>query len=71
MWWTLERVEVRLLARVRRLELVILWAPLCFLDANSRWFVPAEMAAGILAALNFIWFMIVSSPGPRGEHPHK
>jgi uncharacterized membrane protein YqjE len=64
------------------LELVILWAPLYFLDANSRWFVSAMTAVGILAALNFIWFIIVSRrwklpdgrtslQAYRDEHPDK
>jgi hypothetical protein len=42
------------------LELIILLVPLNSIDLKSRWFVPVMSAAGIIAALNFIWMIIVA-----------
>jgi hypothetical protein len=42
------------------LELIILLVPLNDIDLKSRWFVPVMSAAGIIAALNFIWMIIVA-----------
>ena len=42
------------------LELMILLVPLNYIDLKSRWFVPVMSAASIIAALNFIWMVIVA-----------
>ncbi len=42
------------------LELIIILVPLYYIDLHSRWFVPVLSAAGTLAALNFIWMIIVA-----------
>ena len=42
------------------LELIILLVPLNYIDVKSRWFVPVMSAVGIIAALNFIWMIIVA-----------
>ena len=42
------------------LEIVILLAPINLIDLKSPWFVPAFCAAGVVAALNFIWMIIVA-----------
>ena len=42
------------------LEVVILVVPLTCIDQKSRWFVPVVSAAGTVAALNFIWMIIVA-----------
>jgi hypothetical protein len=42
------------------LEAVILIAPIMSIGLESRWFVPVFSAAGVVAALNFIWFIIVA-----------
>jgi hypothetical protein len=64
------------------LELMILLVPLNYIDMKSRWFVPVMSAAGVIAALNFIWMIIVSRrwklpdgrtslQAYRDEHPKK
>jgi len=42
------------------LEIVILVVPLTYIDPKSRWFVPVVSIAGTIAALNFIWMIIVA-----------
>jgi hypothetical protein len=42
------------------LEIVILLAPINLIDLKSPRFVPAFCAAGVVAALNFIWMIIVA-----------
>jgi hypothetical protein len=42
------------------LELVILLVPLNYIDMKSRWFAPVMTSAGIVAALNFIWMIVVA-----------
>jgi len=62
------------------LELMILLVPLNTIDVRSRWFAPVMSVAGIVAALNFIWMIIVarrwklpdgrtSLQAYRDEHP--
>jgi hypothetical protein len=62
------------------LETIILLIPVNLIDLKSRWFVPAFCAAGVVAALNFIWMIIVarrwklpdgrtSLQAYRDEHP--
>lgn len=41
------------------LEIVVLIGPLVYFDLKSPWFLPVFGAAGFIAALNFIWFIIV------------
>ena len=41
------------------LELVIVSAPLYYFDQNGPYFMPAFITAWVIAALNFIWFIIV------------
>jgi hypothetical protein len=64
------------------LEVIILVVPLQFVDLNSRWFVPVISAAGVIAALNFVWMIVVtrrwklpdgrtSLQAYRDEHPKK
>jgi len=64
------------------LECIILLAPLTLLGLKSRWFMPAFITAGVIAALNFIWMIIVarrwklpdgrtSLQAYRDEHPPK
>ena len=42
------------------LELTILLVPLNYIDLKSRLFVPVMSASCIIAALNFIWMVIVA-----------
>ncbi|KAA6459546.1 hypothetical protein DYQ86_15595 [Acidobacteria bacterium AB60] len=42
------------------MEFLILVVPITYIDLHSRYFVPALSAAGILAALNFLWMIIVA-----------
>lgn len=42
------------------LEVIILLAPLSLMDMKSPRFVPVMCAAGVIAALNFIWMIIVA-----------
>jgi hypothetical protein len=42
------------------LEATIVLVPLNYVDMKSRWFVPIMSAAGSIAALNFIWMIIVA-----------
>ena len=42
------------------LEVVILCGPIYFIDMNSPYFVPVLITAGVIAALNFIWMIIVA-----------
>lgn len=42
------------------LELIIVLVPLSYVDMKSRWFVPVMGTAGAIAALNFIWMIIVA-----------
>jgi len=42
------------------LEVTIVIGPLTYLDMKSRWFGPVMSVAGIVAALNFIWMIIVA-----------
>ena len=62
------------------LEVVILITPLSLMDMKSPRFVPVMSAAGTIAALNFIWMIIVarrwklpdgrtSLQAYRDEHP--
>jgi hypothetical protein len=41
------------------LELVIVFVPLYYLGMNSSYFMPAFITAWVIAALNFVWFIIV------------
>jgi hypothetical protein len=51
------------------LELIILLTPLSLMDLKNPRFVPVMGAAGVIAALNFIWMIIVARrwkmPGGR------
>jgi hypothetical protein len=40
------------------LEFGILVTPLYLIPQSSRFFLPVSIGAGVLAALNFIWFII-------------
>jgi hypothetical protein len=42
------------------LEMLVILVPLKYIDLNSRWFVPVMSAAGAIAALNFIWMIVVA-----------
>jgi len=42
------------------LEIVILIGPLTFLDMKGPYFMPVFITAGAIAALNFIWFILVA-----------
>jgi hypothetical protein len=64
------------------LECIILLVPIHTLDIKGRWFIPVFSAAGVLAALNFIWMIIVarrwklpdgrtSLQAYRDQHPKK
>ncbi len=64
------------------LEIVILLSPIYLIDLKSPRFIPVFSAAGVLAALNFIWMIIVarrwklpdgrtSLQAYRDEHPEK
>ncbi len=41
------------------LELILIFVPLTYIDPTSRYFTPAWITATVIAALNFIWFIIV------------
>ena len=41
------------------LELVITFAPLYYFGLKSPYFMPTFIAAWVIAALNFVWFIIV------------
>jgi hypothetical protein len=41
------------------LEIAIMFIPLFSLDMKSPYFMPCFITAGVIAALNFIWFIIV------------
>jgi hypothetical protein len=41
------------------LECVILMVPDTYIDPRSRYFVPVMITASVVAALNFIWFIVV------------
>ena len=64
------------------LEVVILLSPIMLIGVKSPRFMPAFIAAGVVAALNFIWMIIVarrwklpdgrtSLQAYRDEHPEK
>jgi hypothetical protein len=64
------------------LEIVILIGPIHYIGVQSRWFIPVFSACGVIAALNFIWMIIVarrwklpdgrtSLQAYRDEHPKK
>ena len=42
------------------LEAGLVLAPVIYINLKSRWFVPVFSAAGGVAALNFIWMIIVA-----------
>jgi hypothetical protein len=42
------------------LEVVILLAPIYYIPVKSPRFMPVFIAAGVVAALNFIWMIIVA-----------
>lgn len=42
------------------LEVIILIGPIMSIGVESRWFVPVFCASGLVAALNFIWFIIIA-----------
>ncbi len=42
------------------LEVIILIGPIRYIGVQSRWFVPVFCASGVVAALNFIWFILVA-----------
>jgi hypothetical protein len=41
------------------LECIILMAPDTYIDPRNRYFVPVMITAAVVAALNFIWFIVV------------
>ena len=41
------------------LEIVITGAPLYYFDMKGPYFMPTFIAAWVIAALNFVWFIIV------------
>lgn len=41
------------------LEVVIVTAPVVYFDLKGRFFLPVYIAAWVVAALNFIWMIIV------------
>jgi hypothetical protein len=41
------------------LEFVLLFVPLTYVDQHSRYYNPLWITATVLAALNFIWFIII------------
>ena len=43
------------------LEVIILIGPIRYIGVQSRWFVPVFCASGVVATLNFIWFILVAS----------
>jgi hypothetical protein len=52
------------------LEILIVSLPLKFAPPRTRYFVPVYTAAWIIAALNFIWFLILCrrwKPKPREQ----
>jgi hypothetical protein len=64
------------------LEIVVLLTPILTMDMKSRWFLPVFSGAGVVAAGNFVWFIIVcrrwrlpdgrtSLEAYRDEHPKK
>jgi hypothetical protein len=42
------------------MECAIIIVPFTYVDPNSRYFVPIVTAASVIAALNFIWMIIVA-----------
>lgn len=42
------------------LEVVILIGPIYFLDIKGPYFMPVFVSAAVIAALNFIWFIVVA-----------
>jgi hypothetical protein len=42
------------------LECAIILVPLTYIDFHSRYFKPIMVAAAVVAALNFIWMIIVA-----------
>ena len=42
------------------LECAIIIVPLTYIDSHSRYFTPVVAAAGVIAALNFVWMIIVA-----------
>ncbi|HEY2470373.1 MAG TPA: hypothetical protein VGI45_21440 [Terracidiphilus sp.] len=42
------------------LEIIILIVPIHYIGVQSRWFVPVFSGCGVIAALNFIWMIIVA-----------
>jgi hypothetical protein len=42
------------------LEIIILLIPISLIDLKSPRFLPALSAAGVIAALNFIWMIIIA-----------
>jgi hypothetical protein len=41
------------------LEFILLFVPLTCVDPHSRYYTPLWITAAVIAALNFIWFIIV------------
>ena len=41
------------------LECVLLMVPNTYIDLHSRYFAPVMTVASVVAALNFVWFIIV------------
>jgi hypothetical protein len=41
------------------LEMSILMPPILYLDQKGPWFIPVFSVAAVVAALNFIWFIVV------------
>ena len=42
------------------LEVVILCGPIYYLDIKGPYFMPVFITAGVIAALNFIWMILVA-----------
>ena len=42
------------------LEVIIVTVPLYLVDLHGRWFVSIMSIAGIVAALNFVWFIVIA-----------
>jgi len=64
------------------LEMVVLLVPILTIDMKNPWFVPVLSGAGVVAAGNFVWFIVVcrrwrlpdgrtSIEAWRDEHPKK
>ena len=55
----MELVEVRLRLSFAALEMILIMTPLTCINPHSRYFNAAWITATVIAALNFIWFIIV------------